>query len=161
MPAPQVVEDEAGQWLEHLLSPSDFHTFPKAITVFFKEIQKIFSTTYIEIAWISFIMQIVMYAGGLISSVLVNKYGYQCGGGRGLLYCVGMVAASNNTSVIGLYLTVGFTGDLGLALNWKPALAIIGKCFQKKRHKGTDSPWQGVLFSESTLACCHQFIFKT
>lgn len=74
-------------------------------------------------------MQIVMYAGGLISSVLVNKYGNQRGDGRGSLYYVGMVAASYNTSVIELYLAVRFTGDLGLALNQQPALAIIGKYF--------------------------------
>lgn len=62
------------------------------------------STTYIEIAWISSITQTVKYAGGLISSVLVNNYGNQHGDGRGLLYCVGKVAASYNTSVIELYL---------------------------------------------------------
>lgn len=46
------------------------YAFPKAITVFFKEIQQIFSTSYSEIAWISSIMLAVMYAGG---KVLLNK----------------------------------------------------------------------------------------
>lgn len=40
------------------------YAFPKAITVFFKEIQEIFHTSYSEIAWISSIMLAVMYAGG-------------------------------------------------------------------------------------------------
>ncbi|KAI2566729.1 solute carrier family 16 member 7 [Homo sapiens] len=40
------------------------YAFPKAVTVFFKEIQQIFHTTYSEIAWISSIMLAVMYAGG-------------------------------------------------------------------------------------------------
>lgn len=39
------------------------YAFPKAVTVFFKEIQQIFNTTYSEIAWISSIMLAVMYAG--------------------------------------------------------------------------------------------------
>lgn len=42
------------------------YAFPKAITVFFKEIQHIFNTTYSEIAWISSIMLAVMYAGGKV-----------------------------------------------------------------------------------------------
>nr|KAF6370535.1 solute carrier family 16 member 7 [Myotis myotis] len=87
------------------------YAFPKAITVFFKEIQQIFSTSYSEIAWISSIMLAVMYAGGPISSILVNKYGSRpvvmLGG---LLCCVGLVAASFSTSVIELYITVGFIG---------------------------------------------------
>lgn len=43
------------------------YAFPKAVTVFFKEIQQIFNTSYSEIAWISSIMLAVMYAGGKIS----------------------------------------------------------------------------------------------
>lgn len=42
------------------------YAFPKAVTVFFKEIQQIFNTTYSEIAWISSIMLAVMYAGGKV-----------------------------------------------------------------------------------------------
>lgn len=49
------------------------YAFPKAITVFFKEIQQIFSTSYSEIAWISSIMLAVMYGGG---KVLLNKYNF-------------------------------------------------------------------------------------
>lgn len=40
------------------------YAFPKAITVFFKDIQIIFSASYSEIAWISSIMLAVMYAAG-------------------------------------------------------------------------------------------------
>ncbi|EPQ15669.1 Monocarboxylate transporter 2 [Myotis brandtii] len=69
-----------------------------------------------------------------ISSILVNKYGSRpvvmLGG---LLCCVGLVAASFSTSVIELYVTVGFIGGLGLAFNLQPALTIIGKYFYKKR----------------------------
>lgn len=40
------------------------YAFPKAITVFFKDIQVIFNASYSEIAWISSIMLAVMYAAG-------------------------------------------------------------------------------------------------
>lgn len=49
------------------------YAFPKAITVFFKEIQEIFHTSYSEIAWISSIMLAVMYAGGKTFVKLVNN----------------------------------------------------------------------------------------
>lgn len=42
------------------------YAFPKAITVFFKEIQEIFNASSSEIAWISSIMLAVMYAGGKV-----------------------------------------------------------------------------------------------
>lgn len=40
------------------------YAFPKAITVFFKDIQIIFDASYSQIAWISSIMLAVMYAAG-------------------------------------------------------------------------------------------------
>lgn len=43
------------------------YAFPKAITVFFKDIQLIFNATYSEVAWISSIMLAVMYAAGKLS----------------------------------------------------------------------------------------------
>lgn len=40
------------------------YAFPKAITVFFKDIQIIFDASYSQVAWISSIMLAVMYAAG-------------------------------------------------------------------------------------------------
>ncbi|XP_029811136.1 monocarboxylate transporter 2 [Suricata suricatta] len=138
------------------------YAFPKAITVFFKEIQQIFNTTYSEIAWISSIMLAVMYAGGPISSVLVNKYGSRpivmVGG---LLCCLGMVLASFATSVIELYLTVGFITGLGLAFNLQPALTIVGKYFYKKRPMANGIAMAGSPVFLSTLAPFNQFLFNT
>ncbi|XP_004773339.1 monocarboxylate transporter 2 [Mustela nigripes] len=138
------------------------YAFPKAVTVFFKEIQQIFNTTYSEIAWISSIMLAVMYAGGPISSVLVNKYGSRpvvmVGG---LLCCLGMVTASFSTSVIGLYLTTGFICGLGLAFNLQPALTIIGKYFYKKRPMANGLAMAGSPVFLSTLAPFNQYLFNT
>lgn len=138
------------------------YAFPKAITVFFKEIQQIFNTTYSEIAWISSIMLAVMYAGGPISSILVNKYGSRpvvmVGG---VLCCLGMVSASFSTSVLELYLTIGFIGGLGLAFNLQPALTIIGKYFCKKRPMANGLAMAGSPVFLSTLAPFNQFLYNT
>ncbi|KAM6153299.1 monocarboxylate transporter 2 [Erethizon dorsatum] len=138
------------------------YAFPKAVTVFFKDIQEIFNTSYSEIAWISSIMLAVMYAGGPISSVLVNKYGSRpvviVGG---LLCCFGMILASFSNSVIQLYLTVGFIGGLGLAFNLQPALTIIGKYFYKKRPMANGLAMAGSPVFLSTLAPFNQFLFNT
>lgn len=138
------------------------YAFPKAVTVFFKEIQQIFTTTYSEIAWISSIMLAVMYAGGPISSVLVNKYGSRpvvIAGG--LLCCLGMVAASFSTTVVELYLTVGFVGGLGLAFNLQPALTIVGKYFYKKRPMANGLAMAGSPVFLSTLAPFNQFLLNS
>lgn len=138
------------------------YAFPKAITVFFKEIQQIFNTTSSEIAWISSIMLAVMYAGGPISSILVNKYGSRpvvmVGG---VLCCLGMVSASFSTSVLELYLTIGFIGGLGLAFNLQPALTIIGKYFYKKRPLANGLAMAGSPVFLCTLAPFNQFLYNT
>ncbi|XP_030072950.1 monocarboxylate transporter 2 [Microcaecilia unicolor] len=137
------------------------YAFPKAITVFFKEIQEIFNTSYSEIAWISSIMLAVMYAGGPISSILVNKYGSRpvvIAGG--CLCSCGMIAASFCTSVVELYVCIGFIGGLGLAFNLQPALTIIGKYFFKKRPIANGLAMAGSPVFLSTLAPLNQFLFN-
>lgn len=47
------------------------YVFPKSITVFFREI---FHASTSEVSWISSIMMAFMYAGGPVSSTLVNRY---------------------------------------------------------------------------------------
>ncbi|XP_029473016.1 monocarboxylate transporter 2 [Rhinatrema bivittatum] len=137
------------------------YAFPKAITVFFKEIQEIFHTSYSEIAWISSIMLAVMYAGGPISSILVNKYGSRpvvIAGG--ILSSIGMIAASFCNSVLELYICIGFIGGLGLAFNLQPALTIIGKYFFKKRPIANGLAMAGSPVFLSTLAPLNQFLFN-
>ncbi|KAG5837735.1 hypothetical protein ANANG_G00215780 [Anguilla anguilla] len=86
------------------------YAFPKSITVFFKEIEVIFNATSSQVSWISSIMLAVMYGGGPISSILVNKYGSRpimmIGG---CLSGCGLVAASFCNTVEGLY----FCGSVG------------------------------------------------
>ncbi|XP_044136324.1 monocarboxylate transporter 2-like [Bufo gargarizans] len=138
------------------------YAFPKAITVYFKEIQEIFSTSYSEIAWISSIMLAVMYAGGPISSILVNKYGSRpvvIAGG--LLCSVGLISASFCNSVLELYICIGVVGGFGLAFNLQPSLTIIGKYFFKKRPIANGLAMAGSPVFLSTLAPLNQFLFNT
>ncbi|XP_035380560.1 monocarboxylate transporter 1a isoform X2 [Electrophorus electricus] len=110
------------------------YAFPKSITVFFKEIEVIFNASSSQVSWISSIMLAVMYGGGPISSILVNKYGSRpimIAGG--CLSGAGLIAASFCNTVAGLYFCVGVIGGLGLAFNLNPALTMIGKYFYKKR----------------------------
>ncbi|XP_028607956.1 monocarboxylate transporter 2 [Grammomys surdaster] len=138
------------------------YAFPKAVTVFFKDIQEIFNTSSSQIALISSIMLAVMYAGGPISSVLVNNYGSRpvviVGG---LLCCTGMILASFSSTVIELYLTIGVIGGLGLAFNLQPALTIIGKYFYRKRPLANGCAMAGSPVFLSTLAPFNQYLFYT
>uniref|UniRef100_A0A8C4R928 Monocarboxylate transporter 2 n=1 Tax=Eptatretus burgeri TaxID=7764 RepID=A0A8C4R928_EPTBU len=138
------------------------YSFAKAITVFYKEIQDIFDTTYSEIAWISSIMLAVMYAGGIISSVLVNTYGSRpvviIGG---VLASSGMFLASFCTSIVQLYFCVGVIGGLGMAFNLQPALTIIGKYFFKRRPLANGLAMAGSPVGLSTLAPLNQFLFDS
>ncbi|XP_068163385.1 monocarboxylate transporter 2-like [Antennarius striatus] len=137
------------------------YAFPKAITVFFKDIQIIFDASYSQVAWIPSIMLAVMYAAGPISSVLVNTYGCRpvvmIGG---CLCSIGMIAASFCNTVGQLYFTIGVIGGLGLAFNLQPALTMIGKYFYKKRPLANGLAMAGSPVFLSTLAPLNQYLFN-
>ncbi|XP_036198454.1 monocarboxylate transporter 1 isoform X2 [Myotis myotis] len=136
------------------------YAFPKSITVFFKEIEEIFHATSSEVSWISSIMLAVMYGGGPVSSILVNKYGSRpvmiVGG---CLSGSGLIAASFSNSVQGLYFCIGVIGGLGLAFNLNPALTMIGKYFYKKRPLANGLAMAGSPVFLSTLAPLNQAFF--
>ncbi|XP_076008684.1 monocarboxylate transporter 2 [Genypterus blacodes] len=137
------------------------YAFPKAITVFFKDIQKIFDASYSQVAWISSIMLAVMYAAGPISSVLVNTYGCRpIVMAGGVLCCIGMISASFCNNVMQLYLCIGVIGGLGLAFNLQPALTMIGRYFSKKRPIANGLAMAGSPVFLSTLAPLNQYLFN-
>ncbi|NXQ50430.1 MOT1 protein, partial [Catharus fuscescens] len=136
------------------------YAFPKSITVFFKEIEVIFNASSSKVSWISSIMLAVMYAGGPISSILVNKYGSRpimIAGG--CLSGCGLIAASFCNTVEELYFCVGVIGGLGLAFNLNPALTMIGKYFFKKRPLANGLAMAGSPVFLSTLAPVNQLFF--
>ncbi|KAJ8016744.1 hypothetical protein DPEC_G00010540 [Dallia pectoralis] len=136
------------------------YAFPKSLTIYFKEIQKYFTVSYSEIAWVSSIMLAAMYAGGPVSSILVNRYGSRpvviIGG---LMVGVAMIAASFGTTIMHLYLLVGVIGGFGLSFNLQPSLTIIGKYFQVKRPMANGLAMAGSPVFLFTLAPLNQFLF--
>uniref|UniRef100_A0A8C5WPT2 Monocarboxylate transporter 1 n=1 Tax=Laticauda laticaudata TaxID=8630 RepID=A0A8C5WPT2_LATLA len=137
------------------------YAFPKSITVFFKEIEIIFEASSSKVSWISSIMLAVMYAGGPISSILVNKYGSRpvmIAGG--CLSGCGLIAASFCNTVEELYFCVGVVGGLGLAFNLNPALTMIGKYFYKKRPLANGLAMAGSPVFLSTLAPLNQYFYS-
>ncbi|XP_004420716.1 PREDICTED: monocarboxylate transporter 1-like isoform X1 [Ceratotherium simum simum] len=134
--------------------------FGKSISVFYKEIEGIFNASASEVSWISSIMFAVMYGGGPISSILVNKYGSRpvmiVGG---CLSGCGLIAASFCNTVQELYLCIGLIGGLGLAFNLNPALTMIGKYFYKRRPLANGLAMAGSPVLLSTLAPLNQALF--
>ncbi|XP_066103678.1 monocarboxylate transporter 1-like [Saccopteryx bilineata] len=134
--------------------------FGKSISVFYKEIEGIFDASTSEVSWISSIMFAVMFAGGPISSILVNKYGSRpvmIAGG--CLSGSGLIAASFCNSVQELYVCIGFIAGLGLAFNLNPALTMIGKYFYKKRPLANGLAMAGSPVFLCTLAPLNQALF--
>ncbi|KAK5863989.1 hypothetical protein PBY51_000968 [Eleginops maclovinus] len=136
------------------------YAFPKSITVFFKEIEVIFDATPSQVSWISSIMLAVMYAGGPISSILVNKFGSRpiilVGG---CLASSGLIAASFCNTVEQLYFCIGVIGGLGLAFNLNPALTMIGKYFYKRRPIANGIAMAGSPVFLSTLAPLNSWLY--
>ncbi|CAL9703587.1 unnamed protein product [Knipowitschia caucasica] len=138
------------------------YAFPKSITVFFKEIEAIFDATPSQVSWISSIMLAVMYAGGPISSILVNRFGSRpiiMAGG--CLAGSGLVAASFCNTVEQLYFFIGVVGGLGLAFNLNPALTMIGKYFYKRRPIANGIAMAGSPVFLSTLAPLNTWLYDS
>ncbi|XP_069511430.1 monocarboxylate transporter 4 [Ambystoma mexicanum] len=110
------------------------YAFPKAVSVFFKELIREFGVGYSDTAWISSILLAMLYGTGPLCSVCVNRFGCRpvmmVGG---LFASLGMVLASFCTSILQLYLCVGVITGLGLALNFQPSLIMLNRYFDKRR----------------------------
>nr|XP_019959214.1 PREDICTED: monocarboxylate transporter 4-like [Paralichthys olivaceus] len=110
------------------------YAFPKAISVFFKELIREFGVGYSDTAWISSILLAMLYGTGPLCSVLVNRFGCRpvmmVGG---VFASLGMVLASFSTSIVHIYLSTGVITGLGLALNFQPSLIMLNRYFSEKR----------------------------
>ncbi|XP_014871293.1 monocarboxylate transporter 4 isoform X1 [Poecilia latipinna] len=110
------------------------YAFPKAVSVFFKELIQEFGVGYSDTAWISSILLAMLYGTGPLCSVMVNRFGCRpvmmVGG---LFASLGMILASFSTSIIHIYLSTGVITGLGLALNFQPSLIMLNRYFNLKR----------------------------
>ncbi|XP_078740970.1 monocarboxylate transporter 4-like, partial [Lampetra fluviatilis] len=137
--APQLVPPPDGGWawlvlLGCFVVTGFSYAFPKAVSVFFKELIQEFGVGYSDTAWLSSILLAMLYGTGPLCSVLVSRFGCRpvmIGGG--LLAAAGMVGASFSTSIIHVYLLAGVTTGMGLALNFQPSLIMLGRYFSKRR----------------------------
>ncbi|XP_041033568.1 monocarboxylate transporter 3 [Carcharodon carcharias] len=110
------------------------YAFPKAVSVYFKELMHDFHIGYSDTAWISSIILAMLYGTGPVCSIVVNRFGCRpvmlIGG---LLASSGMILASFSANITQLYLTAGVVTGLGLALNFQPSLIMLGRYFDKRR----------------------------
>ncbi|XP_039979233.1 monocarboxylate transporter 4 [Xiphias gladius] len=110
------------------------YAFPKAVSVFFKELILEFGVGYSDTAWISSILLAMLYGTGPLCSVLVNRFGCRpvmmVGG---LFASLGMILSCFSTSIIHIYLSTGVITGLGLALNFQPSLIMLNRYFSEKR----------------------------
>ncbi|XP_066472507.1 monocarboxylate transporter 4 [Tiliqua scincoides] len=110
------------------------YAFPKAMSVFFKELIREFSVGYSDTAWISSILLAMLYGTGPLCSMCVNRFGCRpvmlVGG---LFASAGMITASFCTNIIQVYLTAGVITGLGLALNFQPSLIMLNRYFNVRR----------------------------
>lgn len=110
------------------------YAFPKAVSVFFKELIREFGVGYSDTAWISSILLAMLYGTGPLCSILVNRFGCRpvmlVGG---LFASLGMILASFATSIIHIYLCTGVITGLGMALNFQPSLIMLNRYFSEKR----------------------------
>ncbi|KAL6111849.1 uncharacterized protein ACO6RY_08735 [Pungitius sinensis] len=137
------------------------YSTPKVLSIFFKEIQENLEASSSEIAWISSIMLAVMYAGGPVSSLLVNRFGSRPIVMLGGLLCgVSMVAASFGNSIVYLYLCIGVIGGCGLSLNLNASLTIISKYFLVKRPLANGLAMAGSPVFLCILAPVNQFLLQ-
>ncbi|KAF7208214.1 monocarboxylate transporter 2 [Nothobranchius furzeri] len=135
------------------------YSTPKALSIFFKEIQEDLKASYSEIAWLSSIMLAVMYAGGPVSSVLVHRFGSRPVVMMGGLMCgVSMVTASFGSSIVYLYICTGIIGGWGLCFNLNASLTIISKYFLAKRPLANGLAMAGSPVFLCFLAPLNQFL---
>ncbi|XP_015240749.1 PREDICTED: monocarboxylate transporter 2-like [Cyprinodon variegatus] len=137
------------------------YSTPKALSIFFKDIQEDLGASYSEIAWISSIMLAVMYAGGPVSSLLVRRFGSRPVVMMGGLMCgVSMVTASFGSSIVYLYLCIGIIGGWGLCFNLNASLTIISKYFLTKRPLANGLAMAGSPVFLCFLAPLNQFLLR-
>ncbi|XP_077310317.1 monocarboxylate transporter 12 [Lithobates pipiens] len=106
----------------------------RCISIFFVEFQLYFGQDYSRTAWIHSIVDCATMLCAPLGSYVSNHVSCQVGiilGG--LLASTGLVLSSFATSLEYLYLTLGVITGLGFALCYSPAIAMVGKYFDKRK----------------------------
>lgn len=106
----------------------------RCISIFFVEFQAYFGQDYARTAWIHSIVDCATMLcaplGSLISNHVSCQVGIMLGG---LLASTGLILSSFAASLEHLYLSLGVLTGLGFALCYSPAIAMVGKYFNKRK----------------------------
>ncbi|XP_053889359.1 monocarboxylate transporter 12 isoform X1 [Malaclemys terrapin pileata] len=106
----------------------------RCISIFFVEFQTYFAQDYARTAWIHSIADCATMLcaplGSFISNHLSCQVGIMFGG---LLASAGLILSSFATSLEHLYFSLGVLTGIGFALCYSPAIAMVGKYFNKKK----------------------------
>ncbi|XP_053160734.1 monocarboxylate transporter 12 [Hemicordylus capensis] len=106
----------------------------RCISIFFVEFQTYFAQDYARTAWIHSIVDCATMLCAPLGSFISNHVSCQLGimlGG--LLASAGLILSSFATSLEHLYLSLGVLTGLGFALSYSPAIAMVGKYFNKRK----------------------------
>uniref|UniRef100_A0A8C5MYA9 Monocarboxylate transporter 12 n=1 Tax=Leptobrachium leishanense TaxID=445787 RepID=A0A8C5MYA9_9ANUR len=106
----------------------------RCISIFFVEFQLYFGQDYSRTAWIHSIVDCSTMLCAPLGSYVSNHVSCQMGiilGG--LLSATGLILSSFATSLEYLYLTLGVLTGVGFALCYSPAIAMVGKYFEKRK----------------------------
>ncbi|XP_074855638.1 monocarboxylate transporter 12 isoform X1 [Carettochelys insculpta] len=106
----------------------------RCISIFFVEFQTYFAQDYARTAWIHSITDCATMLcapfGSLISNHVSCQVGIMLGG---LLASAGLILSSFATSLEHLYFSLGVLTGVGFALCYSPAIAMVGKYFNKRK----------------------------
>uniref|UniRef100_A0A8C8SFJ6 Monocarboxylate transporter 12 n=1 Tax=Pelusios castaneus TaxID=367368 RepID=A0A8C8SFJ6_9SAUR len=106
----------------------------RCISIFFVEFQTYFAQDYAQTAWIHSIADCATMLCAPLGSFISNRVSCQVGimlGG--VLASAGLILSSFATSLEHLYFSLGVLTGLGFALCYSPAIAMVGKYFNKRR----------------------------
>ena len=103
-------------------------------TVFFPPILEEFGAGQGAVAWIVSLATALMLAAGGIAGNLTDRFGPRAVivMGAGLI-ALGVALASGSSSVWQLILTYGLIGGVGSSMTFIPAIAAIGKAFERRK----------------------------
>ncbi|XP_054877090.1 monocarboxylate transporter 7-like isoform X2 [Poeciliopsis prolifica] len=125
----------------------------KSFGIFLQDMMEEFGETNSRVSWIISICVFIMAFNSPLSSVMMNRFGFQfvvmIGG---LLISTGTIATSFTTSLNQIYITYGLVTGLGYCLTFLPTVTILSKYFSRRRSLVTALASTGESLTMSVLA---------
>ncbi|XP_014855810.1 PREDICTED: monocarboxylate transporter 7-like isoform X1 [Poecilia mexicana] len=125
----------------------------KSFGIFLQDMMEEFGETNSRVSWIISICVFIMTFNSPLSSVMMNRFGFQfvvmIGG---LLISTGTIATSFTSSLNQIYITYGLVTGLGYCLTFLPTVTILSKYFSHRRSLVTALASTGESLAMSALA---------